>query len=230
MSKRNKIKHQRPWQLSELHQYLLVALSALGKDLQPERLEQSHADYVLTFVADCDVVEEDPFEFETKPAIEIDVAHVDVTRVDVNLVQVPDHERIVKKAECCLLSDSFALQARFAYQLFHLKFTGRRVDVLTADNSDRLVVVIDAEIFSRRLAEILLQLAFIFRKCRDEAFTHGLIFEPAGDLAYDLALQRTKRHVLNCELLALRPFVFHRRQRKDSVVISYVFVRFLFLR
>ncbi len=98
-----------PLAVKRASQYLLVALSAVGKDLQPERLEQSHADYVLAFVADCDVVEEDPFEFETKPAIEIDVAHVDVTRVDVNLVQVPDHEGIVKKAECCLLSDSFAL-------------------------------------------------------------------------------------------------------------------------
>src|SRR5207253_5162893 len=53
---------------------------------------------------------------------------------------------------------------------------------------------------------------------------------PAGDLAYHLPLQRTKRHVLDAELLAVRPFVFHRRQGKDSVVISHVFVRFLFLR
>src|SRR5438552_15265651 len=79
------------------------------KNLQPEWLEQSHADYVLPFVADGDVVEEHSFQFETKSAVEIDVAHVDVTRMNVNLVQVPDHKGIVKKAKCCSLSDSFAL-------------------------------------------------------------------------------------------------------------------------
>jgi hypothetical protein len=41
------------------------------KDLQPERLEQSHADYILAFVADGDFVEENPFEFEPKSAVEI---------------------------------------------------------------------------------------------------------------------------------------------------------------
>ena len=58
----------------------------VGKDLQPERFEQSHAQNVLLFVADGDVVEENPFKFETEAAVEIDVAYVDVGRVDVNLV------------------------------------------------------------------------------------------------------------------------------------------------
>ena len=77
--------------------------------MQPERLEQSHADYVLVFVADCDVVEKNAFKFEPKSAVEIDVANVDVTRVNVNLVQVPDYKRIVKKAKGRSLSDSFTL-------------------------------------------------------------------------------------------------------------------------
>jgi len=59
---------------------------AAGKDLQPERFEQSHAQDVLVFVADGDVVEENSFQLETKPAVKIDIAHVDVARVDVNLV------------------------------------------------------------------------------------------------------------------------------------------------
>ena len=57
-----------------------------GKDLQPERFEQSHAQDVLVFVTDGDVVKENSFQLETKPAVEIDIAHVDVARVDVNLV------------------------------------------------------------------------------------------------------------------------------------------------
>ena len=57
-----------------------------GKDLQPERFEQSHAQDVLVFVTEGDVVKENSFQLETKPAVEIDIAHVDVARVDVNLV------------------------------------------------------------------------------------------------------------------------------------------------
>ena len=57
-----------------------------GKDLQPERLEQSHAHDILVFVTDSDVVKKNSFELETKPTVEIDIAHVDVARVDVNFV------------------------------------------------------------------------------------------------------------------------------------------------
>jgi hypothetical protein len=59
---------------------------AARKDLQPERFEQSHAQDVLVFVTDGDVVKENSFQLETKPAVEIDIAHVDVAGVDVNLV------------------------------------------------------------------------------------------------------------------------------------------------
>jgi hypothetical protein len=76
---------------------------------------------VLMFVADGNVVEENSFQLETKPAVEIDIAHVDVARVDVNLVQVPDHESIIKKAECRQFPDAFALRPGLAHQLFHLK-------------------------------------------------------------------------------------------------------------
>ncbi len=62
-----------------------------------------------SFVANCDVVEKDFYEFETKSAVQIDIANVDVTRANVNLVQVPDYRRIVKKAEGRSLSDSFTL-------------------------------------------------------------------------------------------------------------------------
>jgi hypothetical protein len=44
------------------------------------------------------------------------------------------------------------------------------------------------------------------------------------------ALQRTKRHLLDRDLLALRPFVLRRRKRKDSVVTLHGFGGFLFLR
>jgi hypothetical protein len=53
-------------------------LRATRKDLQPERFEQSHAQDVLVFVTDGDVVKENSFQLETKPAVEIDIAHVDV--------------------------------------------------------------------------------------------------------------------------------------------------------
>ena len=56
------------------------------KDLQPERFKQSHAHNVLVLAANSDVVEEDSFQLETEPAVQIDIAYVDVARVDVNLV------------------------------------------------------------------------------------------------------------------------------------------------
>ena len=65
---------------------LSVLQGAAGKDLQPGRFEQSHAHDVLVFVTDGDVVKENSFQLEAKPAVEIDIAHVDVARVDVNLV------------------------------------------------------------------------------------------------------------------------------------------------
>ena len=54
--------------------------------MQPERFKQSHAEDVLVFVTDGDVVKENSFQLETKPAVEIDIAHVDVARMDVNFV------------------------------------------------------------------------------------------------------------------------------------------------
>jgi hypothetical protein len=63
-----------------------VLQGAAGKDLQPERFEQSHAQDVLVFVTDGDVVKENSFQLVTNPAVEIVIAHVDVARVDVNLV------------------------------------------------------------------------------------------------------------------------------------------------
>src|SRR5207302_11148003 len=204
-------------------QLVLLALNVAGKDLQPEPFEQSHAHDVLMFVADGNVVEENSFQLETKPAVEIDIAHVDVARVDVNLVQVPDHESIIKKAECRPFPDAFALRPGLAHQLFHLEFPRRRIDVLAADDSHRLVVVIDAEIVPSRIGEILLQLAYILRKCRHEAFADRRNLQPCDDLADDLQLQRTKRHVLDDKLFAFRPFVLHRCQRKYSVVILHAF-------
>jgi hypothetical protein len=48
----------------------------VGKDLQPEGFEQSHVQDVLVFVTDGDVVKENSFQLETKPAVEIDIAHI----------------------------------------------------------------------------------------------------------------------------------------------------------
>ena len=38
------------------------------------------------FVTDDDVVKENTFQLETEAAVEIDIAYIDVGRVDVNLV------------------------------------------------------------------------------------------------------------------------------------------------
>src|SRR5262245_54771086 len=57
----------------------------VGEDLQPERFEQSHAQNVLVFVTDDDVVKKHPFQLETEAAVEIDIANIDVARVDINL-------------------------------------------------------------------------------------------------------------------------------------------------
>jgi hypothetical protein len=65
---------------------IIFALSVAGKNLQPAWFEQSHAHNVLVFVTDSDVVEENSFQLETKSAVEIDIAHVDVGRMDINLV------------------------------------------------------------------------------------------------------------------------------------------------
>ena len=171
------------------------------------------------FAADHDFVEEHSFQFETKSAVKIDIAHVDVTRVDVNLIQVPDHEGIIEKGECRALSDAFALQAGFAYKLFHLQFAGRRVDILAPDNSHRLIAIVDAEIFACRVAEILFQLAFSFRKRRHEAFAHCSVFQPTGNLFYDRHFQRTKSDRFNDEPFPAGPFILHRRKGKDSVIV-----------
>ena len=148
----------------------------VGKDLQPERFEQSHAQHVLVFVTDGDVVKENSFQLETKPAVEIDIAHIDVARVDVNLVQISDHKSIVKEAERRAFTNAFALQPRLAHELFHLEFTCREVDVLTAHDSYQLLIVVDAEVFPCRMGKIVSQLALLFRKLRHEAFANSRHF------------------------------------------------------
>ena len=65
---------------------LFVKSAAAGKDLQPKRFEQSHTQDVLLFVRNGDVVKEKSFWFETKPTVEIYIAHIEVARVDINLV------------------------------------------------------------------------------------------------------------------------------------------------
>jgi len=47
-----------------------------GKNSQPQRFKQSHAHNVLVLAAHSDVVEEDSFQFEAEPAVQIDIAHV----------------------------------------------------------------------------------------------------------------------------------------------------------
>src|SRR5437588_4879806 len=70
---------------------------------------------------------------------------------------------------------------------------------------------------------MVLQLAYILRKRRHEAFADRRNLQPCDDLADDLQLQRTKRHVLDDKLFAFRPFVLHRCNRKYSVVILHAF-------
>ena len=65
---------------------MICGRAAGGKDAQPNRFEQSHAQDVLVLVIDADVVKEDSFQLETKPAVEINIAHVDVARVDINFI------------------------------------------------------------------------------------------------------------------------------------------------
>ena len=85
---------------------------ALGKYFQPERFEEGHADDVLVAVAHLDVLEENPLEFEPESAVEIEIVDVDVARVDVNLVQIADHERVVDKAEGGPFANTLALGPR----------------------------------------------------------------------------------------------------------------------
>src|SRR5205814_1604253 len=99
---------------------VLGSLRGRTKNLQPDRFEQSHAHNVLASVAYSDVVEKDSFQFKAKPAVEIDIAYVDVARMDVNLVKIPDHESIIKEPERRPLPNAFALQSGFTHQLFHL--------------------------------------------------------------------------------------------------------------
>jgi hypothetical protein len=56
----------------------IFALDVAGEDLQPPWFEQRHAHDVLAFVGYADVVEKNSFQLETKSAVEIDIAHVDV--------------------------------------------------------------------------------------------------------------------------------------------------------
>jgi hypothetical protein len=56
----------------------IFALDVAGKNLQPPWFEQRHAHDVLAFVGYADVVEKNSFQFETKSAVQIDIAHVDV--------------------------------------------------------------------------------------------------------------------------------------------------------
>ena len=151
-------------------------LCFVREDLQPKRFEQSHAQNVLAFVTDDDVVKENTFQLETEPAVEIDISDVDVARVYIHLVQVSDHERVIKETERPAFADAFALQPGLPHQLFHLEFTCRQVDVLTADDSYQLVIVVDAKIFPGRIGKIFSQLALLFRKCRHEAFAHSWDF------------------------------------------------------
>jgi hypothetical protein len=58
----------------------------IGEDLQPDWFEQSHAQNVLVFVTEDDVVQENAFQLKTEPAVEINVADIDIARVDINLV------------------------------------------------------------------------------------------------------------------------------------------------
>src|SRR5689334_20610017 len=85
---------------------------------QPELLEARHPRDVLAFAADGNVVGEHAFQLETSPAVEIDVPHVHVAGMDVNLVRVANHEGVVKKSERRALADALALQRGFADEFF----------------------------------------------------------------------------------------------------------------
>src|SRR5205807_10327537 len=200
------------------------------EDLQPERFEQGHAHNVLALVTHFDVLEEDSLQLETKPGVEIEVVDIDVARVDVNLVQVQDQERVVKKAERGTFADAFALQPGFTHQLFHLQFARHRIDVLTADDSDRLLVVIDAKIVARGVSEVFLQIDFLLWKNRHEALSDRRVLEPLDDFGDDGRLQRPERHMLNGESLALLPLVLHGIEREDVVVVLNAFAGLLLLR
>src|SRR5256885_5898047 len=115
------------------------------EDFGPKRFEQGHANDVLALVGHFDVLEENPLQLDPRPAVEIEIANVDVARVDVNLMQIQDHERVVKKSEGGAFADAFAVQPGFTHELFHLQFGSHGLNVVTADDSDRVFIVIDAE-------------------------------------------------------------------------------------
>src|SRR6266545_3223410 len=207
-----------------------VVSGGAREDLQPKRFEQSHPHDILTPFAHGDVVEKNPLQLETKPAVEIEVVDVDVARVDVNLVQVQDQEGVVEKAERGPFADAFALQAGFADELFHLQFAGQGVYVLAPDDADRLVLVIDPEILPRGMREVFLQINFLFRKGRHEALADCGIFEPFKHPGDERRSERPERHMLNGQLLALLPFILEGRECENLVVILYPRAGFLLLR
>ncbi len=79
----------RPGEICSLHSRLAkgrgsgnsTASCVDGKDLQPERFEQRHAHDVLPLIAHFQVFGKNALQFESKPAVNIEVAHVDVARV-----------------------------------------------------------------------------------------------------------------------------------------------------
>ena len=96
--------------------------------------------------------------------------------MDINLIQVSNHKSIIEEAERRTFPDAFALQPGLSHQLLHLEFTCRQIDVLTADDSYQLAIVVNAEIFPCRIGKIVSQLALLFRKLRHEAFADSREF------------------------------------------------------
>src|SRR5437867_4209681 len=173
------------------------------KDLQPERFEQGHADDVLAFVTHFNVFQENPLQLEAKSAVEIDIVNIDVARVDVNLVQVQDQEGVVEKTEGGPFANTLALQPGVAHQLFHLQFAGQRIDVLATDDSDSSFIVIDPEVFARRMGEVSLQIGFLLRERRHEALTECGISQPLDHFGDERRLQGPEYYMLNGQLPAL---------------------------
>ena len=146
------------------------------------------------------------------------------------VVQVQDQEGVIKKAERGAFADAFALQPGFTHQLFHLQFARHGIDVLTADDSNRLLIIIDAKIVACGMSEVFLQIGFLLGKGRHEAFTDRGVLEPLDDFADDRRLQRPERYMLNRQSLAFLPLILHGIEREDVVVVLNAFAGLLLLR
>jgi len=87
-------------------------VSGGGENFHPKRFEQGHTDDVLPFVTHLHILEENSFQLETKPAVEIDVVNVDGETYIINAMK----NRIHVLHHICDVYDMFYSIKNFSNQ------------------------------------------------------------------------------------------------------------------